>query len=61
MTHANQRYLLDIVTENNEMLKYIIKVLNTYLLNHSKENEEDFNRNVLANLVSNVFAIDKRR
>jgi hypothetical protein len=45
--------------ENNEMLKYIIKVLNIYIVNHNKENEEDFGRNVLANMVSNMMELNK--
>lgn len=41
--------------ENNIMLRQITKVLQAYLANHSKENEEDFNRNVLANIISSAF------
>ena len=44
--------------ENNIMLKQIIKVLNTYLARHHQENEDDFMRNVLANLVSSGFDIN---
>ena len=45
--------------ENNIMLKQIIKVINTYLARHHQENEDDFNRNVLANLISNGIDINK--
>lgn len=45
--------------ENNIMLKQIIKVINTYIANHHNENNDDFNRNVLANFVSNVFDFNK--
>ena len=41
--------------ENNMMLKYIMKVLNTYISTHNSENQDDFNRNILANLISNVI------
>jgi len=40
------------VHENNIMLHQICSVVNTYLANHHRENEEDFGRNVLANLIS---------
>ena len=45
--------------ENNVMLKQIIKVINTYLSRHHQENEEDFGRNVLANIVSNMLEFNK--
>lgn len=45
--------------ENNVMLKQIIKVINVYLARHHQENEDDFMRNVLANLVSSGFDINK--
>jgi hypothetical protein len=60
MTYKEESYVLDIVTENNIMLKQIIQVLSTYIVNHNKENEEDFTRNVLANMVSEVFTGNKR-
>ena len=41
------------------MLKQIIKVINVYLAKHNQENEDDFMRNVLANLVSSGFDINK--
>lgn len=47
------------VHENNLMLKEIIKVINYWLMNHRNENEDDFGRNILANLISN--AIDRRQ
>ena len=43
------------VHENNIMLKEIIKVINIYLSRHHQENDEDFMRNVLANLISGTF------
>lgn len=38
--------------ENNIMLKHIIKVINTWIKHHSQENANDFDRNVLANIIS---------
>lgn len=45
--------------ENNIMLKQICKVINVYLANHHQENEDDFNRNILANLISNGLDFNK--
>ena len=47
------------VHENNIMLKQIIKVINTWFSHHNQENENDFDRNVLANMVSSMFNINK--
>ena len=47
------KQLLRETHENNIMLKQIIKVINTYIANHHNENDDDFVRNVLANLISN--------
>lgn len=41
--------------ENNIMLRQICKVINHYLRNHNQENENDFGRNILANMVSNII------
>lgn len=43
------------VHENNIILKQIIKVINTWFAHHNQENDNDFDRNVMANLVSNIF------
>jgi len=45
--------------ENNIMLKQIIKVINTYIAHHPQENTNDFNMNVIANLISSGFDINK--
>ena len=45
--------------ENNIMLKQIIKVINTWIAHHPQENANDFNMNVIANLVSNGFELNK--
>ena len=44
------------VHENNIMLHQLCQVVNTYLSRHHQENEDDFGRNVLANLVSEVVS-----
>ena len=44
--------LMDIVMENNIMLHQICDVINFHHARHSQENEEDFIRNILANLLS---------
>ena len=53
--------LLKETHENNIMLKEIIKFNNTYLSNHNNENDNDFFRNVLANLISNGININRIR
>ena len=45
--------------ENNIMLRQIIKVINTWFAHHNQENDNDFNRNVMANIVSNIFYFNK--
>jgi len=40
------------------MLKYIVKVINTYIAKHHQENEDDFIRNIIANQVSNLIDIN---
>ena len=45
--------------ENNVMLKGIIKYINTTIANHNQENSNDFDRNVLANIVSEIFDFNK--
>jgi hypothetical protein len=40
------------VHENNIMLHQLCQVVNTYLSRHNVENEDDFGRNILANLIS---------
>lgn len=62
MTYREESYLLDSIKqikdevhENNRMLKQIIRIINTYISTHQQENDNDFNRNVLANIVSNML------
>ena len=45
--------------ENNIMLKQIIKVINTWIKHHPQENINDFNMNVIANLVSSGLDFNK--
>lgn len=43
--------------ENNIMLKQIIRVINIHLANANQENNDDFLRNVIANLISSGLDI----
>lgn len=45
--------------ENNIMLRNIIKYINTTIAHHNQENSNDFDRNVLANIVSGIFDFNK--
>ena len=61
MTRRQERSLIEAlddiyseVHENNVMLHQICSVVNIYLANHHRENEDDFGRNVLANLLSGL-------
>jgi hypothetical protein len=57
MNRREERQLLGEVYENNIMLHQLCQVVNTYLSRHHQENEDDFGRNVLANLVSGMVDI----
>ena len=64
MTLSDEDYLFetletirDEVHENNIMLKEICGVINLHLARYHQENEEDFGRNVLANLLSNMVEL----
>jgi hypothetical protein len=64
MTRKDKDYLFDTldsiqeeVHENSIMLNQICNVINRYLANHHQENENDFGRNVLANLLSNMVEL----
>ena len=65
MTRSDEDYLFNSLDqiryethENNLMLRDICKVINVYLANHNQENEDDFGRNVLANLLSNMVELN---
>lgn len=41
------------------MLRNIIKYINTTLAHHNQENSNDFDRNVLANVLSGMLNLNK--
>jgi len=68
MTYDEESYILDSITQikeetrqNNLMLQDLCTVVNTWLSHHHQENEDDFGRNVLANLVSNMLDMKRIR
>lgn len=68
MTRKDEEYIFETLEqiraethENNIMLRQICKVINHYLRNHSNENMNDFGRNILANLFSNIIDIGRFR
>ena len=67
MTYKEESYILDTLTqikaethENNLMLSQLCSVVNTFLSRHHQENEDDFGRNVLANIVSEIISRKRR-
>ena len=68
MTYDEESWLFDTldqmareIHQNNLMLKDLCNVVNVYLVRHNQENEEDFGRNVLANLISGTLDLSKFR
>ena len=68
ITYDEESYILDSIAqikaethENNIMLSQLCSVVNVYLANHHQENEDDFGRNVLANLLSQFIDVSKIR
>ena len=68
MTYDEESYILDSIAQikaevhhNNQMLSQLCDVVNMYLANHHKENEDDFGRNILANLISQFIDIGSTR
>ena len=68
MTYDEESWLFDTldqmareIHQNNLMLKDLCNVVNVYLVRHNQENEEDFGRNVLANLISSTLDRNKFR
>lgn len=64
MTYKEESYILDSIThikaevhKNNLMLRDLCNAVNVYLSNHHQENEDDFIRNILANLISSSIDI----
>ena len=61
MTRREERKLLEAINdiqeevhENNIMLRQFISLARHYIYNANQENENDFGRNVLANLLSGI-------
>lgn len=42
----------ELLKDNNRMLREIINAINIYLSNVTSENQNDFERNIVANLIS---------
>ena len=42
----------ELLKDNNRMLREIINAINIYLSNVTGENQNDFERNIIANLIS---------
>jgi hypothetical protein len=68
MTARDEEYLLESIEQirhevhrNYQMLYGVCDAVNVYLARHSQENEDDFMRNVLANLISSGIDIKKLR
>ena len=64
MTYDEESYILDSITQikaevhqNNLMLRDLCNAVNVYLSNHQRENEDDFGRNILANMISNAMEL----
>lgn len=57
LDHMDQ--LLQLAFENNRMLIDLCHVVNIHLANHDKENEDDFGRNVLANIISSTMGFNR--
>lgn len=58
--NKDKEYILDTLErirdethENNIMLRQIVKYINLTIAHHNQENANDFNMNVLANIISN--------
>ena len=68
MTYDEESWLFDTldqmareIHQNNLMLKNLCNVVNVYLARHNQENEDDFGRNVAANLISSTLDLSKFR
>ena len=67
MTARDEEYLLESIEQirhevhrNYQMLCGVCDAVNVYLASHHQENEDDFRRNVLANLVSEIVGRKRR-
>ena len=68
MTRREERRLLEAISdiqeevhENNIMLRQFISLARQYIYNANQENENDFGRNVLANLLSGMADLSGMR
>ena len=61
MNRREERQLFEEVHENNIMLHQICDVINVHLARFHQENEDDFNRNVLANIISSGMDFGRLR
>ena len=68
MTRREERKLLEAVSdiqeevhENNIMLRQLIAIARHYIYNANQENDNDFGRNVLANLLSGMVDLSGMR
>lgn len=55
MVAREERELLRLARDNNRMLKEIVEYINFTNSRANSENENDFGRNVIANMVSSYF------
>lgn len=53
MTYENEQKLLNLTKDNNRMLREIITYINLKNSLADNENNNDFIRNILANIISN--------
>ena len=53
------KQLIREIHENNIMLRQIIRVINTWIKHYPQENANDFNMNVITNLISSGFDFNK--
>ena len=68
MTRREERKLLEAISdtqeevhENNIMLRQFISLARHYIYNANQENDNDFGRNVLANLLSGMADLSGMR
>ena len=59
MTKESIDELIELTRENNYMLKQIIAYINHINRNANSENEQDFMRNILANMISNGLELNR--
>lgn len=59
MTFEEEQELLNLTRDNNRMLKEIIAYINLKESQANKENDDDFFRNVVANLISNSIGFNR--